>query len=64
MTAVGVDLAEMKRLQQRERELEAEIARLTAVNRELEQAAETSRNFRASVDAGHIDISIDNWEAS
>ena len=56
------ELAELQRLIRREKELLAEVARLEAANRELAAAAHTSRNFRASVDAGHIDLSIDNWE--
>lgn len=58
----AAELAELQRLIRREKELLAKVAELEAANRELERAAETSRNFRASVDAGHIDLSIDNWE--
>lgn len=59
--APAVDLAEMKRLQRRERESEAEIKRLTAENRELALAAETSRNFRADLDTGNTTIDLDSW---
>ena len=55
------ELAELQRLQRREKELEEEVARLTAENRELALAAETSRNFRASLDARHITLDLDNW---
>lgn len=62
MTAPTVDPgAEVKRLRQRVGELEAEIARVTKENAELTAAADTSRNFRASVDAGHITLDLDNW---
>ena len=57
----SAELAELQRLMRREKELLAEVARLEAANRELEKAAETSRNFRASRDAGHIDLNLDNW---
>ena len=56
--------AELQRLARREKELLAEVARLTAENRELAAAAETSRNFRADLDAGHTTLSIDNWGQS
>jgi hypothetical protein len=58
------ELAELQRLIRREKELLAEVARLESANRELTAAAETSRNFKASVDAGHITLDLDNWEAS
>ncbi|GAA3113512.1 hypothetical protein [Streptomyces echinatus] len=61
MTATA---AEVVRLRHRVGELEAEIKRLAAKNRELEQAAETSRNFKASVEAGHITLDLDNWGTS
>ncbi|MEU9444605.1 hypothetical protein AB0D42_27740 [Streptomyces sp. NPDC048304] len=60
----SAELAELQRLIRRERELLAEVDRLTKANAELAKAAESSRNFKASVDAGHIDISIDNWGQS
>lgn len=47
----AAELAELQRLIRREKELLAKVAELEAANRELAAAAETSRNFRASVDA-------------
>ena len=55
------ELAELQRLIRREKELLAEVARLTAENRELAAAAQTSRNFKASVDAGHTILDLDHW---
>jgi hypothetical protein len=52
------------RLQARVAELEAELAAKERLNFELKAAAETSRNFRASVDAGHITLDLDNWGTS
>lgn len=64
MTAPAVDpTAELARLRRREQELLAEIKQLTVANRELAEAAETSRSFRASVDAGYVDLDLDNWRA-
>lgn len=62
MTAPAVDpAAEVERLRRRERELLAEIRKLTAENTELAAAAETSRNFKATADAGHTNLDLDNW---
>jgi prefoldin subunit 5 len=58
---VTAPAAEVVRLRRRLGELEAEIARLTAENRELTAAEQTSRNFKASVAAGHITLNLDNW---
>ncbi|MEU3826511.1 hypothetical protein AB0F36_14500 [Streptomyces sp. NPDC029080] len=55
------ELAELQRLQRRERELQAEVDRLTAENRELTAAADASRNFRADLAAGHITLDLDTW---
>lgn len=62
--APAVDLAEMQRLQRRIRELETEIKRIAAENRELEEAAKTSRNFKADLDANYITLDLDSWRAS
>jgi hypothetical protein len=49
------------RLKARVAELEAEVTALERTNFELKAAADTSRNFRADLDAGHTTLSIDNW---
>lgn len=51
--------AAMARLQQRVDELEAELAAKEQLNFELQAAAESSRNFRASVAAGYVDLDLD-----
>lgn len=52
------------RLQARVTELEEQLVALERTNFELQAAAETSRNFRATLAAGHIDLTIDNWGQS
>ena len=67
MTATAVDPAGdeahavIGRLEARVAELEAEVTALERTNFELKAAAETSRNFRADLAAGHTTLSIDNW---
>lgn len=58
MTATAAQLA---RLQARVSELEAALKAEKQRNVELTAAAEASRNFRASVDAGHTNLDLDNW---
>lgn len=52
------------RLKARVAELEAAVTALERSNFELKAAAETSRNFRADLAAGHTTLSIDNWGQS
>lgn len=70
MTASVVDpagdetRAVIGRLKARVAELEAELVAMERINFELHAAAETSRNFRADLAAGHTTLSIDNWGQS
>lgn len=48
------------RLQARIAELEQELIAMERANFELKAAAETSRNFRASHTAGHVDLDLDS----
>ncbi|MFD5798788.1 hypothetical protein ACFWIO_35695 [Streptomyces diastatochromogenes] len=62
MSASAVDpAAEVERLRRREQELLGKIRRLSAENTELAAAAETSRNFKADLDAGHTNLDLDSW---
>ncbi|CUW31718.1 hypothetical protein [Streptomyces reticuli] len=61
MTATDDPQAAIGRLQARVAELEAELVAQQRLNFELQAAAETSRNFRASVSAGYVDLSLDTW---
>lgn len=58
-TADAKTLAAIDRLQKRVAELEAELAAKERLNRELTEAAKTSRDFKASVAAGYIDTYLE-----
>lgn len=62
MTATDDEIrAENHRLRARVTELEAEVAAQQRLNFELQAAADSSRNFKASLAAGYVDLNLDAW---